>query len=493
MLKTYLHIALIAIFCFISSFTQLTLANPPRLTVVVLVDGLRQDNLDMLRPYWQQGGLRTLSEEAYQTTFTFPHEVYGGNETTATIMTGVTPSQHGFAMEQYFARSDRKAHYLLDDPTQKGINYPLALSPIRLFAPTIGDQWRMRIGAQAKIYAIGLHPETAILMAGHSANACCWLNSERICWASTSYYTEGLPSAADKMNTNGRLTELAAKHWTPRLAITSYMSPTVQETRKPFDYLPSDCLLTTPTANTMVIELALALQQDKHLGSDQVPDILLLELTTRTPQAAADKIQSAEQEDMYLWLNQDLGFLMQQLEKRVGKTNFNIVVLGRPVLGIGKQTMEMAGLSVHELDISRMAALTSTYLMALYGHERWVDGCHGNTLYLNHALIEQRKISLATIQRQVADFLMEFEGIQTAFPINEALLHPAFMQTINKHNMGDVIFAPLPGWQLYANDHQPIDYVLDTQPTAPLLFWSSSFLSMPDGKLSATDIKALIL
>ena len=70
------------------------LVAQPRLTVVVMVDGMTQENLSMLRPYWSAGGLRLLSEEAFQTTATFPHQVYGGQETMATIMTGTTPAHH---------------------------------------------------------------------------------------------------------------------------------------------------------------------------------------------------------------------------------------------------------------------------------------------------------------------------------------------------------------------------------------------------------------
>jgi hypothetical protein len=44
----------------------------PRLTVVVVVDGMTQENLTTLRPFWQAGGLRIMSEEAHQTTATFP-------------------------------------------------------------------------------------------------------------------------------------------------------------------------------------------------------------------------------------------------------------------------------------------------------------------------------------------------------------------------------------------------------------------------------------
>ena len=488
MRKTYLHTAIIFFLCLLSLNT---FAIQQRLTVVVIVDGLRQDNLDMLRPYWGQGGLRLLSEEAYQTTFTFPHEVYGGNETVATLMTGTCPAQHGYAMDNYYRRSDRLVHDLLEDPLEKGINSSLALSPRALLAPTICDYMRMQAGENAKIYAIGIHPQTAILMAGHSADACVWLQTDKVCWASTTYYTQGLPAAADEMNMNGRLTYLAEQHWTPRLNMTSYMHPTKEELGKAFDYLPSTCLTTSPAANKMVVELALSLQEKQHLGTDAIPDMLLLELTTCSPKATSDRIQSAEQEDMYLALNQDVGFLIEQLHKRLGRTQVDFIVLGRPIYGLGSSTMELAKLPVRDCDADRIAALTSTYLMALYGHERWVDGAYGNTLYLNRKLIEQRKMSLTTMQRQVADFLMEFEGVNTAFPINEALLHPQLMAQINKHIMADVVFSLLPGWQLTSMEHV-VDYVIDMQPSAPLLYWSTRVIAMPEHPISATDIISLI-
>lgn len=491
MLKTYLYTALIALS--IINCQLSTLSAAPRLTVVVVVDGLRQDNLDMLRPYWQQGGLRTLSEEAFQTTVDFPHLVYGGNETTATLMTGVTPSQHGYAMDYYFSRSDRHIHLLLEDSKQKGIGTDLTLSPKALYSPTIGDLMRMRYGDKAKIYAIGLLPATTIVMAGHSANACCWLDGDKKTWVTTSYYSQGLPSAADDVNMSEHLQEQLDKWWNPRLNITSYMRPNEKELRKSFSYDSRDVLLHSPMANTLVVELALALQKAEQLGADQTPDILFLQLNTVTPKATADRIQSAEQEDIHLCLNQDLGFLIEQLQKRIGKQYIDFLVIGRPVLGLGKETMATAGMDVQSFNVSRAAALVSTYLMALYGHERWVDGGYGNAIYLNRTLIEQKKISLQTIQRQVANFLMDFEGIQAAFPQNEALLYPALTSSLNKRQSGDVVFTLLPGWQLMENDKNVVDDVLEANPTAPLLYWSGAFRQFPEGKLSATDILKTVL
>ena len=102
MRKTYLYYTLILL------TGAMSVIATPRLTVVAVVDGLTTENLSMLRPYWQQGGLRTLSEEAYQTSVAYPHLVYGGNETTATLITGTTPDRHGYTMDNYFLRRDRK-------------------------------------------------------------------------------------------------------------------------------------------------------------------------------------------------------------------------------------------------------------------------------------------------------------------------------------------------------------------------------------------------
>ena len=464
----------------------------PRLTVVAVVDGMSTDDLRLLRPYWSKGGMRVMAEEAYQTSVGFPHLVYGGNETTATLLTGTTPSEHGYAMDRYFSRADRQLHGLLEDSQAEGIGTTLHLSPRALLSPTLTDRLRLAHGEQALIYAVGIQPETTILLAGHAANACCWIDPDQQRWVTTSFYPEGLPSAADAQNMNGRFAELAARVWTPRMETAMYMHPTDTERKKGFSYLSSSVLRQCPAANTLVIELGLALQQSQKMGMDNTPDLLLLELTTRTPKATSDHIQTAEQEDMYLWLNQDLGYLMEQLDKRIGHTNYEILLVGRPVLGTDEETMAKANLPVQRFNVDKAAALTSTYLMALYGHERWVDGSCGHSIYLNRTLIEQKRLSLETIQGQVANFMMDFEGVQVAFPQQEALLHPQYAPSLNKRAVGDVFFTLQPGWRLMTDEQTATDYIIDSSPEVPLLLWSPSLRQMPKGRLDATEVAGLV-
>ena len=264
-------------------------STQPRLTIVVIVDGMTQDNLTAMRPYWSAGGLRLMSEEAFQTTATFPHQVYGGQETTATLMTGTIPAHHGIMADHYFSRSERKPIPILHDKQASGIGTHIQLSPRDILSTTVTDEWRMLRGTQAQIYAIGLQPEATILMAGHAANACCWLDAETHKWVTTSFYPEGLPAAADEMNMSGRIDLLAEREWTPRMDISMYNHPTAKERKRGFTYFNKEHLLHTPVANTLVIEMALALQQSKQLGIDMQPDLLLLQLTTLSPQSASAK------------------------------------------------------------------------------------------------------------------------------------------------------------------------------------------------------------
>lgn len=500
--QTHLHHTLILGFLLLMLGSSVVMASS-RLTVVVVVDGLNQTDLNTLRPYWPQGGLRILSEEAYQTEVGFPQQVYGGVETLATLLTGTTPSEHGIVMNQYFSRRDRQVYSILEDSEVEGIGTHIGYSPRALLVPTLSDEMRMQYGAASQIYAVGINPEVTTLLAGHAANACCWIGaptpSDSLRWVSTSFYSEGLPASADEMNTNGRFHQIASRIWTPRMEINMYNSPTDEERKKSFSYRASDVLTHSPQANSLVVELALALQKEKQLGTDMVPDMLLMEMTVVSPHAGSDIIRSAEQEDMYLGVNQDLGFLIEQLNKRIGREHYQLLVMGRPCLGTPVETMEKAGMPIHSFNIEQAAALCSTYLMALYGHERWVDGGYGQSIYLNRTLIEQKRLSLQTIQQQVADFLMEFEGIKMACPAYMAYLNPQLSPSINKQFTGDVVFLLRGDYRLTATGYDgkkgeteiPVDMIPDMNPTSPILFYSNK-RTFPEAGMTAIKVKHLL-
>jgi len=458
---------------------------------------MTQEDLKSLRPFWPKGGLRMLDEEAYQTTASFTHQVYGGQETMATLMTGTTPNHHSIMSDEYF---DRKSYNTGTNPIQPilydnrfaGIGTTLQLSPLSIAATTITDEWRMVYGPESHIYAIGLQPEATILMAGHAANGCCWLSETNQKWATSSFYSRGLPFVADTMNINNRIKDLAALEWQPSMDINAYPLPIATSNKKPFIYSNSNVMLNSPIANTLVVDLALALQSNQQIGLDNTPDLLMLQLNTLSPNAESDMITSIEQTDLYMGINQDLGRLFTLLNQRIGRENYQVLLMGRPVKGYSKETMRKANMPLYHLNTDRVAALVGAYLIAMNGTDKWVLGGHGPFIYLNRLLIEKKGLSLETFQRLVANFIMEFEGIQIAYPIHEAVISEDRASVFRKH-AGDVYFRLQDNWILDSDEENTFDHVIQSEPIIPVLFWSQNAHLLPENKkIDATEVKSLI-
>lgn len=483
------------LFCttIVLTFLSIICYAQPRLTVVVVVDGMTQECLKTLQPHLPAGGLKLLYEESYQTIATFPHQVYGGQETMATLMTGTTPNNHGIMADTYYDRTSREAQIqtILYDSRATGIGANINISPNSIISTTITDEWRMMHGANAKIYAIGLNPQATVLMAGHAANACCWLDQQSQKWVSTSFYSEGLPAAADNMNVNGRIKAVITGNWQPSMSIDQYPLPAGENSKTDFKYVTADVLLHSPAANTLVTELALNIQQYYKLGKDDVHDLLLLQLNTLSPETESDMITNIQQTDLYYGINKDLGTLIEQLNQRIGRDNYQILMVGRPVKGHSLEKMRLANMPIKHFNLDRAAALTGAYLMAIHGTERWIEGAHGPFIYLNRMLIEKKGLSLETFQRQVANFLMEFEGVQVAYPIHEAMISPDRVSVYRKHS-GDVYFRLLENWLLDTNEQENFDYVIQARPIVPVLLWSTHSTYFPTDKMDATQIKSLI-
>ncbi len=492
---------LVLVFFSIVHSTSFICEAQPRLTVVVCVNGLNEQALADLRPFLPAGGLRTIDEEAHESRLHFPQLVYGGSETLATLATGTTPNTHGIAADTYFDRSTRRVQSVLIDSNTAGIGTEKTLSPAALLSPTFADEFRiLHPNENSKIFTVGITPENTLLLAGHAANACAWIESTSLHWATTTYYQKGLPAAADQMNVNERMLALSALPWESTMDVNMYIHPSAKERKaKKYTYDPQKVFTQSPAANKAVIELALAIQQAEQLGKDAHADLLSLELNVISPAATTDFLRSAEQEDMYLGLNQDLGFLLEQLTKRIGKEHFRVVLFGKPALGRGTEAFERANLTINYFNIDRAAALINTYLMALYGHERWIDGGYGQSVYLNRTLIEQKRLSLADLQQQVANFLLEFEGTQEAFPITQVPLLQGnkdkllLCQTCNKRGFGDVVFTMQPLWLIGTSAEKTQDKIIEPNPTAPLFIYTHERINAPAEQLAATEVKELIV
>ena len=102
--------------------------------------------------------------------------------------------------------------------------------------------------------------------------------------------------------------------------------------------------------------------------------------------------------------------------------------------------------------------------MAVYGQQKWISGYYGKNIFLNKDKIEEKKLNFSTVQQTVADFLLNFEGIQSAFTSSQVLNTSGnansemtrIKNSTNKNSTGDVIITLLPGWLEVDNKNNPV-------------------------------------
>jgi len=461
----------------------------PRLVVGIMIDGLQQEHIN---EFWHHFGTRSLKmiiEDGTTLSRVRYNIVSAGNASdVATVMTGTTPKFHGVAGNQFFNRRTGREESILFDPNQVGIGTTHAFSARNLLASTIVDELVLSNAGRSRVHVVAIEPEVAIMMGGHTARSVAWIDDVFTRWVTTGYYSEGLSRHADRMNIDGTFANIADTRWQPLFAPNSYVW-NFEGTNRSFDHRPSTrrersasqtILRNTPSANTLVTELAMTMIREERLGRNaRHTDMLLLQYTVRTPNEMFSSVKSMEKEDMYLRLDREIQRLMERIRWDVGLENTLIFVF--PNISGTHTPLELGNNQIPSgyFNANRSIALLNTYLMAIYGQERWVEGYSGKNIFLNRRLIEERRLNLQEMQQRTADFMIEFEGVRAAFTSAQILNQPLsndrdavnIRNSFHKRSGGDVVISLLPGWLEVDNANNPIGETTSTNTEVPVYFY----------------------
>jgi hypothetical protein len=145
---------------------------------------------------------------------------------------------------------------------------------------------------------------------------------------------------------------------------------------------------------------------------------------------------------------------------------------------------------------TRSMALLNLYLMAIYGQHQWIVGYHDKNIYLDHAAIEQKGISLDEMQQRCASFMLDLQGIQTAFTTMQIMTADGnardeaarMKNSYNKHRSGDVVFTLMPGWVESDNKGNVLPINNGKTSYVPLLFFGDAIQSQQLPDHAITDL-----
>lgn len=134
-------------------------------------------------------------------------------------------------------------------------------------------------------------------------------------------------------------------------------------------------------------------------------DLLIMSVSALADHTQSDIITTSEDEKPYFTLSAQLSQLLSQAR---------IIMIGVPKLGLGPERMEKMGVTLQTFKADEMLALTNTYLMAIYGYQKWIYASDKRHLYLDTRLIDAEGISLHDILARAAAFVTHFDGIEDA-------------------------------------------------------------------------------
>ncbi len=485
--KRFLFVFLIVVQCVVA--LGQSSVEPPRLVVGIMVDGLQQKHLDMLWSYFDPAGIKRIMGEGARCRSVNYNIVSGGNVSDiATAMTGTVPYYHGITGNNFYNRTNDKIRPYVYDEQEIGIGTTETYSAYNLLASTVLDELMLANSGRSKCYAVAINPGEAIMLGGHTAKSVSWIDDINHKWVTTGYYKDGLCKSADNMNVNGAFKNISTRDWQPMYALNTYLSASNESKKTDFSIRPADTktknttvtwLKNTPSANSLVADLGIRIVNDENLGQDNVTDMLMLQFTVRTPNEKVFSLQSAEKEDMYLRLDREIQSLLQKIDVKVGLDKTLVFLFANQTDIHSPSELGENNIPAGYFSANRSMALLNTYLMAIYGQERWITGYYGKSIFLNKQKIEEKKLNFAEFQKVVADFMPEFEGIQAAYPSHQVLAMGGdsnsemarLRNSTHKNSMGDVIITLMPGWLELDSDYRPVGESNAITSYTPLAFY----------------------
>ena len=188
---------------------------------------------------------------------------------------------------------------------------------------------------------------------------------------------------------------------------------------------------------------ALQLIVQESLGQDSIPDILYLHYDANPDENALTK-------------------LVSEIEKLLGKnqTLFVVTSTGYEV----ENTSEYAKYNIPTgvYYPNRTANLLNMYLGALWGQGKYVEGSYRNQLYLNHQLLESKRISLTDATQKAKEFLLQMSGVKSV------------ATHLYEQHIGDLVVELNPGWQMQNDDTHEEFKVSKPLAYFPIIFYGAN-------------------
>lgn len=396
-------------------------ARKPKLVLAIVVDQFRYDYLLRFHDDYHAGFARLLSEGAVFADARYMHYPTVTAVGHSTFMSGATPSISGIIGNAWLDRSTNKQVTSVSDDSTTLLGGPPGVpgsSPHRLLVSTVGDELKMS-GQLSHVIGISMKDRSAILPAGHMADAAYWFDPASQHFVTSTYYMKQLPAWVTQINSGNPAYKYLGARWTALDA---------KPGDKPFCTLTAgtdirycEGIEFTPFGNELIEDFAEKTIEEEKLGSHEGTDLLALSFSANDYVGHQRGPDSPEVRDISRRTDLLLGKLLDFINSHIGAGNTLVVFTAdhgvAPVPKVNNDRKMPGGY----LTASDYSEKIGYQLSAKFGSGNWFSFDADGFLYLNYATVEQNKADLVEVRRFAADIARALPHIARIFTRDDLL------------------------------------------------------------------------
>ena len=470
--------------------------DKPKLVIGIVVEELNYNQLEKFHDKLSENGIKKLiNEGTYFKNASYEYLLTQSAPGHATIATGAEPSFHGITSDIWYTPLKNELINCTKDVSVNSVggSFESGLhSPVNLLVSTFSDELAIATNKKAKVFGVGLNESSAIFSAGHTANAAYWFDNTTGTWMSSSYYISALPDWVNDFNAMKFSDTYLNSTWN-LLRPAKYYADCLPDSNSfeigfnNINYFPYDLkklrsgnsfsskndyslLRETPFGNSFTTNFAIRLIQKERLGKDDVTDYLSICYSATDYIGHRFGPSSVEMGDAILRLDDDIKNLLTFLNDSIGKKNVLIYLTAAHGISEIPAVLEKNRIPSGYFQQNQALQLLRSYLNAIYGEGDWVKGYSERQIFLNRTLIEDARLSLDDVQKKVARFLVQFTGVEAAYPYSAFEANDfgngnlkRIINNFSPQRSGDVIVILNPGWvekvsDFVTNNNSPYEY-----------------------------------
>ena len=297
-------------------------ARKPKLVVLIVVDQFRYDYLTRFRDDYQGGFAKMLNTGAVFTNAHYEHMPTVTAVGHSITLTGAMPALSGIVGNEWYDRTAGKQVTSVSDSRFTTLGSPDrgAASPHQLLVSTVGDELKMS-GKGRKVIGISMKDRSAILPAGHMANAAYWWDAATGNFVTSTYYVSALPPWVDAYNKERSVDRFAGQKWTSLDGKQAFATMPAAVGKAYYDAVYSSAF-----GNEVLESFAESAVSSERLGQNGGTDLLSVSFSSNDSVGHKVGRTVPAMRDMSVRTDRLLGKLFNAIDKQVGMANVLVVM-----------------------------------------------------------------------------------------------------------------------------------------------------------------------